>query len=64
MATKPGTDRSTSRVRFRLTLATQVGEGIDGYILGGLGAVVPAVTTALSMSTWMVGLIGDRKSVV
>lgn len=59
MATKPVTDRSTSTVRFRLTLATQVGEGIDGYILGGLGAVVPAVTAALSMSAWMVGLIGS-----
>ncbi|RZQ60765.1 MFS transporter [Amycolatopsis suaedae] len=46
------------RLRTKLTLATQVGQGIDGYVLGGIGAALPAITTDLAMSEWTAGLIG------
>ncbi len=51
-------DRPIRRLRTKLKLATQLGEGIDGYILGGLGAALPAITADLKMGPWPTGLIG------
>lgn len=69
MATSPGTEsdphairpvdeRHRRRLRTRLMLATQIGEGIDGYILGGIGAALPAITIDLHVNAWWAGLIG------
>jgi len=64
LPSSPGTEpappatRLRNRLHTKLKLATQVGEGIDGYILGGLGAALPAITTDLRVSDWMAGLIG------
>jgi putative MFS transporter len=43
---------------LRLTAATALGEGLDGYDLGIISVVLPAITHELSLSVFMVGLIG------
>ncbi|MEU0512143.1 MULTISPECIES: MFS transporter [Amycolatopsis] len=66
MAALPDTDtggsvtdeRGRRRLRTKLMLATQVGQGIDGYILGGIGAAMPAIVADMHMSDWTAGLIG------
>lgn len=48
------------RRRFlaKLTILTSGGMFIDGFILGGIGTVMPSVTKALSLSLTWQGLIG------
>ncbi|MET7355642.1 MFS transporter [Streptomyces mirabilis] len=36
----------------------QIGEGIDGYIIGGIGMAMAALTTDLHLSTLLQGLVG------
>ncbi|MEU8933727.1 MFS transporter [Streptomyces sp. NPDC048409] len=60
----PGTPEAADRTRERrllqtkLKLATQIGEGIDGYIIGGIGMAMTALTADLHLSTLMEGLVG------
>jgi MFS transporter, putative metabolite transport protein len=42
----------------RITAATALGEGLDGYDLGIISVVLPAITLELNLSTVMIGLIG------
>jgi MFS transporter, putative metabolite transport protein len=42
----------------RVTAATALGEGLDGYDLGIISVVLPAITHELSLSVVMIGLIG------
>jgi putative MFS transporter len=42
----------------RITAATALGEGLDGYDLGIISVVLPAITAELGLSTVMIGLIG------
>jgi putative MFS transporter len=42
----------------RVTAATALGEGLDGYDLGIISVVLPAITHELSLSAVMIGLIG------
>ncbi|MGV9561463.1 MFS transporter [Streptomyces sp. NPDC003480] len=70
MATTPATEpqsgtpptpallRERRRLHTKLKLATQIGEGIDGYIIGGIGMAMAALTTDLHLSTVMEGLVG------
>ena len=68
MATTPATPPSTTeapdhvrerrRLHTKLKLATQIGEGIDGYVIGGIGMAMAALTTDLHLSTLMEGLVG------
>ncbi|MFD8034005.1 MFS transporter [Streptomyces sp. NPDC059717] len=70
MATTPATEpqfetppspvplRERRRLHTKLKLATQIGEGIDGYIIGGIGMAMGALTTDLHLSTVMEGLVG------
>ncbi|MGW1161180.1 MFS transporter [Streptomyces sp. NPDC002513] len=70
MATTPATEpqfgtpptpdllRVRRRLHTKLKLATQIGEGIDGYIIGGIGMAMAALTTDLHLSTVMEGLVG------
>ena len=68
MATTPATPPSTiqapdpvrerRRLHTKLKLATQIGEGIDGYVIGGIGMAMAALTTDLHLSTLMEGLVG------
>ncbi|MFI1564467.1 MFS transporter [Streptomyces sp. NPDC020490] len=46
------------RLHTKLKLATQIGEGIDGYIIGGIGMAMAALTADLPLSTLMQGLVG------
>ncbi|MDT0468850.1 MFS transporter [Streptomyces gibsoniae] len=50
--------RERRRLHTKLKLATQIGEGIDGYIIGGIGMAMAALTTDLHLSTVMEGLVG------
>ncbi|MFB7509818.1 MFS transporter [Streptomyces broussonetiae] len=50
--------RERRRLHTKLKLATQIGEGIDGYIIGGIGMAMGALTTDLHLSTVMQGLVG------
>jgi putative MFS transporter len=50
--------RARRRLHTKLKLATQIGEGIDGYIIGGIGMAMAALTTDLHLSTVMEGLVG------
>ncbi|MET8644902.1 MFS transporter [Streptomyces sp. NPDC004074] len=43
---------------IKLKLATQIGEGLDGYIIGGIGMALAALTTDLHLSTLWQGLVG------
>ncbi|MGW4910745.1 MFS transporter [Streptomyces sp. NPDC004270] len=60
----PGTPQASDHTRERrrlhtkLKLATQIGEGIDGYIIGGIGMAMTALTADLHLSTLMEGLVG------
>ncbi|GAB2727050.1 MFS transporter [Kitasatospora kifunensis] len=54
----PIADRDRKRLLLKLKLATQIGEGLDGYIIGGIGMALAALTTALHVSTLWQGLIG------
>ncbi|MET8947052.1 MFS transporter [Streptomyces sp. NPDC004542] len=51
-------DKERRRLHTKLKLATQIGEGIDGYIIGGIGMAMAALTTDLHLSTLMEGLVG------
>jgi MFS transporter, putative metabolite transport protein len=42
----------------RVTAATALGEGLDGYDLGVISVVLPQITTELSLSSLEAGLIG------
>jgi putative MFS transporter len=42
----------------RITAATALGEGLDGYDLGIISVVLPAITAELNLSVVMIGLIG------
>jgi putative MFS transporter len=50
--------RRRRRLHTKLKLATQIGEGIDGYVIGGIGMAMGALTTDLHLSTVMEGLVG------
>lgn len=50
--------RERRRLPTKLKLATQMGEGIDGYIIGGIGMAMSALTADLHLSTLMEGLVG------
>ncbi|MGW1910099.1 hypothetical protein ACWCQS_04830 [Streptomyces sp. NPDC002076] len=50
--------RERRRLHTKLKLATQIGEGIDGYIIGGIGMAMGVLTTDLHLSTVMEGLVG------
>ena len=43
---------------LRMTTATAFGEGLDGYDLGIISVVLPAIAVELDLSTVMIGLIG------
>jgi len=58
LAADPGLARERRRLRTKLMLATQIGEGIDGYIIGGIAMALTALTADLHLSTLMQGLIG------
>lgn len=51
-------ERDRKRLRSKLMLATQLGEGIDGYVIGGIGMAITALSADLHLSTLMQGLIG------
>lgn len=57
-APAPAPEQALKSLQTRLMLATQIGEGIDGYILGGIGAALTALATDLHLSTLMQGLVG------
>ena len=50
--------RERRRLHTKLKLATQIGEGIDGYIIGGIGMAMAGLTADLHLSTVMEGLVG------
>ena len=50
--------RERRRLPTKLKLATQIGDGIDGYIIGGIGMAMSALTADLHLSTLMEGLVG------
>ncbi|MCQ4079244.1 MFS transporter [Streptomyces sp. RB6PN25] len=50
--------RERKRLQTKLMLATQIGEGIDGYIIGGIGMAMTAITADLHLSTLDQGLVG------
>ncbi|MFD8544439.1 MFS transporter [Streptomyces sp. NPDC059649] len=52
----PATGRT--HLQTKLMLATQIGEGIDGYVIGGIGMAMAAITADLHLSVLMQGLIG------
>ncbi|MEU9335996.1 MFS transporter [Streptomyces sp. NPDC048290] len=54
----PGLIRERRRLHIKLKLATQIGQGIDGYIIGGIGMAMAALTVDLELSTLMEGLVG------
>ncbi|WP_055495407.1 MFS transporter [Streptomyces sp. TP-A0356] len=54
----PDFTRERRRLHTKLKLATQIGEGIDGYIIGGIGMAMAALTADLHLSTSMEGLVG------
>ncbi|WP_051430063.1 MFS transporter [Streptomyces roseochromogenus] len=58
MPVSPDLLRERRRLHTKLKLATQIGEGIDGYIIGGIGMAMGALTTDLHLSTVMQGLVG------
>ncbi len=55
---EPTTEGDRRRLQTKLKLATQIGEGIDGYIIGGIGMAMAALTADLHLSTLMEGLVG------
>ncbi|MFV8185095.1 MFS transporter [Streptomyces sp. AF1B] len=54
----PDHGRERRRLHTKLKLATQIGEGIDGYVIGGIGMAMTALTADLHLSTLMEGLVG------
>ncbi|QKV96173.1 MFS transporter [Streptomyces sp. NA02950] len=52
------TERERRRLHTKLKLATQIGQGIDGYIIGGTGMAMGALTTDLHLSALAQGLVG------
>jgi putative MFS transporter len=50
--------RSNKGFLRRVTAATALGEGLDGYDLGVISVVLPLITTEFSMSAFEAGLIG------
>jgi putative MFS transporter len=52
------TDRRRRRFFLRLTLATACGAGLDGYDLGIISVVLPAIASDLHMEPVWAGLIG------
>ncbi|MFG2826947.1 MFS transporter [Streptomyces sp. NPDC048434] len=52
------TQRQRRLVQTKLKLATQIGQGIDGYIIGGIGMAMAALTADLHLSPVMQGLVG------
>ncbi|MEV6838484.1 MFS transporter [Streptomyces sp. NPDC051133] len=58
VSSSPELLRERRRLHTKLKLATQIGEGIDGYIIGGIGMAMTALTADLHLSTVMEGLVG------
>ncbi|MFE2445940.1 MFS transporter [Stenotrophomonas sp. NPDC087984] len=54
----PATERERKRLHTKLKLATQIGQGIDGYIIGGIGLAMSAITDDLHLSSMEQGLVG------
>ncbi|MEJ8667729.1 MFS transporter [Streptomyces sp. MS1.AVA.1] len=54
----PDFTRERRRLHTKLKLATQIGQGIDGYIIGGIGMAMAALTADLHLSPLMQGLVG------
>ncbi|WP_406423818.1 MFS transporter [Streptomyces sp. NBC_01589] len=52
------TDHDRKRLLLKLKLATQIGEGLDGYIIGGIGMALAALSHDLHLSTTWQGLVG------
>jgi putative MFS transporter len=52
------TDRARRRLQTKLMWATQIGEGLDGYILGGIAMAITALSTDLHLDSFMQGLVG------
>ncbi|NLU74044.1 sugar porter family MFS transporter [Streptomyces sp. HNM0575] len=50
--------RERKRLHTKLKLATQIGEGLDGYVIGGIGLALTALTADLHLSTLEEGLVG------
>jgi putative MFS transporter len=57
-ADSAATDRRHRRFLSRLTLATACGAGLDGYDLGIISVVLPAIAADLDVSAAWAGLIG------
>lgn len=51
-------ERQRSHFRNRLVWATIGGEGIDGYVLGTIGAAMSLIRADLGLNTWQEGLLG------
>src|SRR4051794_27486606 len=54
----PATVKRQKGFLRRITAATALGEGLDGYDLGIISVVLPAITVELGLSPVMIGLIG------
>jgi putative MFS transporter len=50
--------KERSHFLTRLVWATVGGEGIDGYVLGTIGAAMPLIKADLGLSSWQEGLVG------
>ncbi|MGW7269133.1 MFS transporter [Streptomyces sp. NPDC054864] len=50
--------RDRGRLHFRLKTATQLGQGLDGYVIGGIGMAMAALTADLHLGTVAQGLVG------
>ncbi|MEW2498719.1 MFS transporter [Streptomyces nodosus] len=50
--------RQRARLHLRLKAATQIGQGLDGYVIGGIGVAMNALTADLGLSTLEQGLVG------
>ncbi|BBJ38173.1 hypothetical protein SSPO_008910 [Streptomyces antimycoticus] len=48
----PATERERKRLHTKLKLATQIGQGIDGYIIGGIGLAMGRSLTTSSCPPW------------
>ncbi|MFJ7209638.1 MFS transporter [Streptomyces sp. NPDC098789] len=57
-AVGPDRTRERRRLNTRLKLATQMGQGIDGYVIGGMGMAMGAITADLHLSPLTEGLVG------
>ncbi|MFE5025672.1 MFS transporter [Streptomyces sp. NPDC056656] len=53
-----GSPRDRARLHFRLKTATQLGQGLDGYVIGGIGMAMTALTADLHLGTVAQGLVG------